>query len=183
MSDFNNDRQWSKQFDSLWDSFYKSDGFKQLLAKMRLKGSVAVKSIDRSENELFQKESYLDAVISLSTGSSLLCDEKNLRYPKRINEFPTCANSFPVEVCSNPNAGGKHDGWAYHIGTTICMVYIDMYDSDFFVPPVVFTISQRFIDEVVRNNDIKTIPSNSTNGLYHSVCKWVPRNVLEKYWP
>ena len=181
-SDFKTDLEWSKSFTDQWDNFYKSKHFELLLQKMRRKKNIKIVNIDHSDNILFQKETHLDTVVALSSGSSLLIDEKVLRYPKNILRYPSCINEFPIEVCCNPNTGGKHDGWGYHIGITICMVYTTL-DNLFLNEPVVFTISNRFINEIVRNDVFHAIPSKSTGGLYSSICKWIPRNILKEYFP
>ena len=180
---YEQDKIWSETFNDDWDNYYKSVIFFNLLQKLRKRGKVEITNIDRDDNPIFQKETYLDVVLSLSTGSSLLIDEKMLRYPRRILEFPDNINQFPIEVCSNPNAGGKHDGWGYHIGTTIVMVHATPLGDAFVDDPVVFTITQKFVDDVVRNNNYPTFPVRSTNGLYRSVCKWISRRVLDDYFP
>jgi hypothetical protein len=179
LSDFRKDLKFSEKFVEHWDQFYKSKDFYSTLQKIRRKGEVKIKKIDRSGNTLFQKETHLDTIIQLSTGSSLLVDEKVLRYPMHDDWL----NTFPVEVCCNPNNGGKRDGWGYHIGVTICMAFSDPFEAGFFTPPVVYTISNKFIDEVVRNNTYEAKQSRSTDGLYQSTCKFIPRNVLKKYFP
>lgn len=184
-SDFYTEVKRSQYFQPYWNEFYKSQYFYDVLQRIRKKGKVEILNIDRSENPLFQSETYLDAVISLSTGTSIRIDEKTPRYALRYNgDFAVIKNMYPVEVWSNPT--GKKDGWGYHIGTTICQTYASPLDDCFCVerPPVIYTISQNFVDNVIRNPDFPSRPnSRTTNNLYRSGYKWVPRKILEGYFP
>ncbi|HUV72209.1 MAG TPA: hypothetical protein VMW25_04315 [Clostridia bacterium] len=180
--DFNKDLEKSKKFEKCWDEWYQSQDFYGRLQKMRLKGKVEILKVDRSDNELFQKMSYLDTVITLSTGSALLIDEKVTGWK------PEFKGDFLVEVWSNPNKGGKSDGWGYHVGTTIAQAKVD-FETVSFVgePPVLYTITTGFIDNVTREigfeKKYRCYVNASTGGLYKSGFGPIKRNVLEAYWP
>lgn len=178
---YKEDNNWSRKQNHLFDEWYKTKEFADLLSKLRLKGKVEIKRIDRSENPLFQSMTYLDAVVELSTGSSLLIDEKAMRWKPYLETKPEYANNFAVEVCSNPN--GKKDGWAYHEGIVVVHARINKDETGFFNQPLVYRINQDFINNVVRGKRFDTNFAPNTNGLYASLYKWVPREELEVYWP
>jgi hypothetical protein len=178
---YKEDNEWSKKQNHLFDKWYKTEEFAKLLSKLRLKGKVEIKRIDRSENPLFQSMTYLDAVIELSTGSSLLIDEKAMRWKPYLDNNPSYANNFAVEVCSNPT--GKKDGWAYHEGIVVVHARINKDETGFYNSPLVYRISQNFINDIVRGKKFETNIAPKTNGLYNSIYKWVPREELEVYWP
>jgi hypothetical protein len=174
ISSFYKDKKFSEkeEFKKSFDEFYNSDYFKWKLQKLRKKGKVEIVSIDRSNNPLFQKITNLDAIIQLSTGSALLIDEKIGRF---FND-----GKFAVEVVSNPN--GKRDGWGYHIGLTIVHAISNKEQNGFITRPIVYMISEKFINDIVRNNTYTIRFNKSTNGLYRSMFKWIPYDVLEQYW-
>jgi hypothetical protein len=174
---FNSDMNFSKKCQPLFDEYYKTELFKSILQKLRLKGKVEIERIDRSENVLFQTEAYLDAIIVLSCGSSLKIDEKVVRSWKP--EY----DQFPIEVWSNPNKGGKHDGSDYHIGTTIIRMPVDQEGTKMIAKPIVYNVTNQYIDEVVRNSNYPARPNKSTDGLYCSGYKYIPRAVFDKYFP
>lgn len=136
-------------------------------------GRVMITSIDTSDNELFQKETYLDCIVGLNTGSSLRIDFK-------LNRYDSGLPNYPVEFVSNP--GGKPDGWGYHEGITIIHFKIDELAGKTPEEPVVYTIDRDFINNVTRNQFYGNFSSPSTDGLYTSRFRSVPRQVLEKYW-
>jgi len=194
-SDFKTEMVRSKYFSPFWKQYYESDTFHDIIKKLHLRGDVRVVNIDQSENEIFQKEAYLDSIIALSSGTSLKMDEKTNRHGIMIKygygyesggDYGINHDMFPVEVWSNPNKDGKHDGWGYHIGTTIAQTYAN-YSDDGFMPnfnPVVYTITSKFVDDVIRNETFSCIPNTkTTNNLYRSGYKWVPRKILEDYFP
>ena len=176
---FYDDLEKSKKFEKNWDEWYQSDDFYERLQKMRKKGKVEILNIDRSDNELFQKMSYLDTVITLSTGSALLIDEKVRKW------IPNFKGEFPVELWSNPNKGGKPDGWGYHVGVTMAQAKVD-FETVSFVgeSPVIYTITQDFENNVTRQigKKYRKIINSSTNGLYSSGFGPIPRKILESYW-
>lgn len=177
---FNADKAFSATQQRHFDAYYQSQPFKALLRKLRLKGSVDVTRIDRSENPLFQIETHLDAIITLSCGSALKIDEKSRRY-ESWSKYDS--SDWPVEVVSNPNRNGKHDGWGYHNGTTMVCGRLNQLRNGFNEPPLVFNVTHKFIDEITRNDDYRLCFNKKTGGLYASAFRLVPRSVLEEYWP
>jgi len=179
--DFKNDLEFSEQFIPVWDKYYYTEHFNKLLQKLSKRGKLFITKIDRSDNLLFQKETHLDVVILLSNGTSLKIDEKVLRYKDPEKTALSFFNNYPVEVSSNPTLGNA--GWAYNDGTLIIYGRSNKTEDGFVGEPLLFKTTEKFKEEICRNSEYKTIPSLSTNGLYRSVCKLVPREVLEKYYP
>lgn len=176
--DFNNDYSFSKEYQPFFDEYYSSKAFYNKMQMLRKKGVISIEKQYRSEHPLFQQESYLDIIMQLNTGSQIRIDEKvNRCYD--LSKEP----NYPVEVFSNPTKGGKPDGWGYHIGTTMIQAKVNVEPKYFWEEPVIYTINNKFIDEVTRNNSYPIHPNKSTNGLYNSGYRWIPRYVLEKYWP
>jgi hypothetical protein len=184
--DFNVDDEFSKKCRPFYDEYYKTEAFRLVLQKLCLRGRVDIIKTDRDENPLFQKETFLDAIMTLSTGTSIKIDEKAERF--RPGDPDYYLDNYCIEVVSNPNAGGKHDGWAYHVGTVIVKLRARVDEKDTPVcmvsRPAVFMISEQFKNEVVR--PILKYPSyqnKATGGLFNSRFKVVPISVLECYFP
>lgn len=178
-ADYNKDKEFSEKNQSLFDDYYNSKEFNEKIQKLRNRGTVQIVKKDRSENTLFQTITYLDIILTLNTGSALLVDKKAERYPKKEEYL----RNFSIEIISNPTKYGKSDGWGYHIGTTIIKAHINQLGNGFVNPPTIFTITKNFVDEVTRNNDFPLIFNKSTNGLYRSAFRPVPKNILEEYFP
>lgn len=177
-ADFNTDKTFAEKCGSAWMKYYESKEFLNKIQSLSKRGKIKIVKIDRSENPLFQAETYLDAIIVLSNGSSLAIDEKCLRYKETSN-----LDEGIVELWSNPNKDGKHNGWGYHRGIVIVQSYFDPITYEMKREPSVFRIDEKFVNEVTRN-DIYTVKVNRpTNGFYRSGYKWIPRKVLEAYWP
>lgn len=177
-SDFNIDNNFSSKCN--FDEYYFSENFQKKIQQLYKRGKVEVVKIDRSQSPIFQAENYLDAVISLSTGTCLKIDEKAWRYNPQKPEY---LNNVCVEVVSNPNKDGKHDGWGYHVNTTMCGAHFDVNTFEMKGEPVIFNINHSFVEEITRNNEYELKQNKPTNGLYTSSFRVVPRNVIEKYWP
>lgn len=180
-TNFNEDVSFADRCKLLWESYLESKEFIEKLQALRKKGKVEVSNIDYSENLLFQRETYLDAIISLNVGSSLLIDFKSLR----PNLWRKKEDVFPVEVVSNPTKFGKSDGWGYHEGLVILQGMVDdaKKPTEFIMKPVVYRITHKFIEEVVRNDKWQYHPNWSTNGLYQSGFRNIPRYILNQYFP
>ena len=178
---FHKDKEFSEKFNSCWDKWYQSEEFYNKLQLLRKKGKVKILKIDRCDNPIFQKMSYLDTIITLSTGSALLIDEKV------TNWIPRFKGQWPVELFSNPTKYGKSDGWGYHVGTTMVQAKVDKETNSFIgETPIIYTITQDFVDNVTRQikKDGKYFLhiNASTGGLYNSGFGAIPRNILESYW-
>jgi hypothetical protein len=172
-SNYGADINWAKTYEPLMYSFIDSNAFRLKLQRLRRKGTVSVSKVLKSDNLEFQSDEFIDCVVVLNTGSSLKVDFK-------VNRYNSNYPGYVVEFLSN--AKGKSDGWGYHEGTTIIHAKVIDEKHCFIEEPVVYTIDRDFINDVTRNPEYGNYASPSTNNLYVSRFRSVPRTILEKYW-
>jgi len=185
-SSFKKDLTFSerKEFKVAFDYFYKSKEFLELLKMMRKRGIVEPagewkRKDDPKFIELAQDIMGIDVIMPLSCGGNLQIDEKVSRHTAWANH----QLEYPVEVVCNPNKGGKHDGWGYHDGIVIIHARSNPAEDGFVGTPLVYRISEKFINEVIRNKKYKVRINAATDGLYQSGFIYVPTIVLRGYWP
>jgi len=171
---YDKDDKFSKKMHPFFMEYYLSDKFQKQIQQLSKRGKLEVIKVDDCDNPIFQKETYLDCIVNLSNGTSLLIDEKAERHNNYIQ-------NFSIEVVSNPS--GKQAGWGYHLGRTILKAHANPLETGFFDEPMLINITQKFVDEIVRSDDYPFIPNKATNGLYRSGFRPVPKSVLVRYFP
>lgn len=173
IANFDNDFKLSAKFKKEFNKFYLSEHFKENYIKpmYKVNRGVFVKEISRSDDLKLQIGVQCDAVLKLSNGNRLLMDDKVQR--GRYIDF-----GFPIEVVSN--TAKKTDGWGYKKGVRICFAQLNEDNEGFLERPFCFSITDSFIDEVVRSNNF--ITKLARNKGYYTVFKKVPKDVLMKYW-
>lgn len=187
VTSFNMDLADSLKCNSLFDEYYKSPHFFNLVQAFRERGIIRIKSIIRSEIPVFQQQEGIDCIIEFTCGGRLLIDEKIKRVydvSKYTKYYQQYGETFAVEIWSNPMEGGKHDGWGYKEGITIAHAPVDMSQNKFVSNPIFYTINNDFVENITKNRD--NFPqriNKSTGGLYNSGYCWVDSKSLLKYSP
>jgi hypothetical protein len=172
VGDFEKDLAWSKRFASVFDEYYTGGHFKEFVHGAYLRTPPDLHfDVVRRDDSFYQQGINADVLVKMSNGNRLIIDEKVSR-PKYAG-----SDVYPIETVSVTKP--KKDGWGYKTGTTIVFARSNALENGFHGNPVIFTISERFINEVVRNGNYPTC--SVPNKGYYTIIKLVPKRVLDTY--
>lgn len=193
-------KDFSDKHRKKFEDFIESDDFKKHLQKMLKRGLLSINKIMFFETDNYpleykeiinslQMNGKLDAIVSTNLGLPLFIDFKAEQSDDRYDnetKHKEGNTEYVIEIQSNPNK--QTAGWAYHRGVTIIKGKINKEGTAFLYTPIIFTISEKFINEICRDGinfgKYRFTPNKySTDGFYRSGYIRVPEKDLIQYFP